>query len=192
MPENGAKIHLKDTNRLYLLYLPILYLRYFPTLGEIHLHLNCDRVLYKFVANTNQTSLISVDLWSLGIMVLHCLNGEVPFHGSDLGQYSSDREIDVAGHIPRALTGRHLSDVIKGLLRWTRVAALNCNFNILLIMYHFELFPQVRSRGPPWFWRVFTESVPQKCNLARHFRCHPVLHVPISVISIVNTQSWFL
>lgn len=59
-----------------------------------------------------------VDLWSLGIMVLHCLNGEVPFHGSDLGQYSSDREIDVAGHIPRALTGRHLSDVIKGLLRF--------------------------------------------------------------------------
>ena len=32
MSENGAKIHSKDTNRLYLLYLPILYLRYSPTL----------------------------------------------------------------------------------------------------------------------------------------------------------------
>ena len=50
-------------------------------------------------------------------MVLHCLNGEVPFNGCDLGQYSSDREIDVAGQIPRALTGRNLRDVIKSLLR---------------------------------------------------------------------------
>ena len=50
-------------------------------------------------------------------MVLHCLNGEVPFHGSDLGQYSSDREVDVAGQIPRVLTGRHLREVIKALLR---------------------------------------------------------------------------
>ena len=32
MPEDGTKIHLKDTNSLYLLYLPILYLRYSPTL----------------------------------------------------------------------------------------------------------------------------------------------------------------
>ena len=32
MPENWSKIHLKDTNRLYLLYLSILYLRYSPTL----------------------------------------------------------------------------------------------------------------------------------------------------------------
>ena len=84
----------------------------------IHLRSTCDGViLFKFVKNTDQLSLISVDLWSLGIMVLHCLNGEVPFHGSDLGQYSSDREIDVAGQIPRALTGRHLRDVIKALLR---------------------------------------------------------------------------
>ena len=33
MPENGSKIHCKDTNGLYLLYLSILYLRYSPTLA---------------------------------------------------------------------------------------------------------------------------------------------------------------
>ena len=32
MPENGSEMHFKDTNRLYLLYLSILYLRYSPTL----------------------------------------------------------------------------------------------------------------------------------------------------------------
>ena len=35
MPEKVFKIHKKDTNGLYLLYLPILYLRYSPTLASM-------------------------------------------------------------------------------------------------------------------------------------------------------------
>ncbi len=51
-------------------------------------------------------------------MVLQSLTGEVPFNGADVGKFNSDREIDVAGQIPRAVSrNRHLRDLILALLR---------------------------------------------------------------------------
>ena len=53
MPENGAKKYLKDTNRLYLMYLTILYLRYPQPCTPSH------SVLYNFptkvIENLNPT-----------------------------------------------------------------------------------------------------------------------------------------
>lgn len=47
---------------------------------------------------------MKIDLWSLGVLVLQCLNGEVPFNGMDLSQYTCDKEIDVGSQIPKGTT----------------------------------------------------------------------------------------
>lgn len=40
-----------------------------------------------------------IDLWSLGVLILYCLNGEPPFNGVDVSQFSNDKEIDVPSQV---------------------------------------------------------------------------------------------
>ena len=56
-----------------------------------------------------------VDLWSLGVLILHCFNGETPFNGSDLSQISSDKEIDITSQIPKG-SNSELVDLVQNLL----------------------------------------------------------------------------
>ena len=58
------------------------------------------------------------DLWSLGFLVLFCLNGgEVPFNGNDLSQICVDRrEVDVGGQVPRGVC-RELVNLVQGLIK---------------------------------------------------------------------------
>ena len=54
-----------------------------------------------FPGSLTDPSELKIDLWSLGVLILQCLNGEVPFNGMDLSQYTCDKEIDVGSQIPK-------------------------------------------------------------------------------------------
>jgi serine/threonine protein kinase len=56
----------------------------------------------KYFRTTSFLSLLEdskIDLWSVGMLVLFCLNAETPFNGADVSQYSSDREIEVTAQV---------------------------------------------------------------------------------------------